>query len=258
MSDAAPATKALETGGDDLDKRQQQVFWQRYFQVYDTLRESIPYCRMIARQVDWLEPLNGRRVLDAGTGTGNVALELIDRGADVVGVDFCEEALVICRQKMDRGDFRFADLTGRLEFSDASFARVACGNVIYTLAPEDQETACRELFRVLEPGGTACITVFGHGFKALRVYFVTLREYARIHGLVATVAFGARYSINTLRILYYVGRIKRRQRGGAYTFYTREQFRGLLERAGFVVERLEPVFAGQNWIALARRPMEDE
>jgi hypothetical protein len=51
-----------------------------------------------------------------------------------------------------------------------------------------------------------------------------------------------------------VGRIKRSEQGGAYTFYTEEQFRGLLERAGFVVERLEPIFAGQNWIALARRP----
>ena len=149
MNDAVPTVDALETGASDPEKRRHQVFWQRYFQFYDTLRESIPYCAMISRQVDWLEPLAGLRVLDAGTGTGNVALELIGRGAEVVGVDFCEEALEICRQKIDGGEFRFADLTKRLDFPDASFPRVACGNVIYTLAPRDQPNAVRASPRAL-------------------------------------------------------------------------------------------------------------
>lgn len=238
----------------DERERPAALFWRRYFEFYDTLREAIPYKQLIQRHVELLEPAPGERVLDAGTGTGNVAERLLAAGAEVVGIDFCSEALEICRAKCPDGEFAFGDLTARLDFDDGSFDKVACCNVIYTLEPDGQRRAVAELYRLLKPGGKAAITVFGLGFKALKVYATAIREQYRASGLASTVGMGVRYSVNTARILYYVKRIKGREKSGAYTFYTRDQLAELLRGAGFRVDRVEPVFADQCLIALASKP----
>jgi ubiquinone/menaquinone biosynthesis C-methylase UbiE len=231
-----------------------QDFWRRYFRVYDTLTESIPYRDLVQRHVDLLAPRPGERILDAGTGTGNVAVALREHGAQVVGFDYCEPALEIARAKAPDLELRFGDLTSTLPFADAAFDKLACCNVIYTLPPEGQRNAVRELYRVLTPGGTAAVTVFGEGFRALAVYFETLRRERQARGLLGAVGRGLRYSFHTARILTYVARIKRQQRHGAYTFYTPQSFRDLLTAGGFEVELVEPIFARQCLIAKAVRP----
>jgi ubiquinone/menaquinone biosynthesis C-methylase UbiE len=231
-----------------------QRFWRRYFEFYDTLLESIPYRQMIERHAELLAPRPGERVLDAGTGTGNVALALLARGAQVVGVDFCADALEICRRKAPAAQFLPGDLTGNLELDDASFDKLACCNVIYTLSPAAQRNAVAELCRVLKPGGAAAITVFGAGFRALSVYREMVRLQRRATGFADTVRRCLRFSINTVRILYYVRRIKGQQKEGAYTFFTREQLTALLTEGGFVVAAIEPTFASQCLLALAHKP----
>ncbi|HEV7670979.1 MAG TPA: class I SAM-dependent methyltransferase [Thermoanaerobaculia bacterium] len=249
-----PSTTAASRSASAVEGRLGSAFWRRFFGFYDTLLESVPYQRMVARNGELLAPAPGDEILDAGTGTGNVALDLLGRGARVVGIDYFESALEICRAKAPAAEFRFGDLTGRLDFPDDRFDHVACVNVIYTLAPADQPHAVRELCRVLKPGGRAAITVFGAGFKALKVYRETLAQRQRTAGWFDTIGFALRYLVNTVRILSYVARIKRQQRSGQYTFFSRDQLERLLTEGGFVVEGIEPAFAGQCWIALATKP----
>ena len=237
----------------DAATAREAAFWRRYFTVYDTLTEAMPYQRMIARHVELLAPAAGERVLDAGTGTGNIAAALASAGAEVVGIDFCEPALEICRRKMPEGDFRFGDLTRRLDLPDGSFSKVASCNVLYTLDPVGQRTAVAELYRVLAPGGTAAVTVFGKGFRALAVYREAIRANAVERGLADTLARGLRYSLATLKIFYYVARIRRRRAAGAYTFFSRVGLWELLAGAGFEVVSIEAVLAGQCLLALARK-----
>ena len=54
------------------------------------------------------EDLRGARVLDAGCGTGAMAVELARRGADVVAVDISPALVAIAEQRMPR------DLDGRI------------------------------------------------------------------------------------------------------------------------------------------------
>lgn len=233
---AETATAEQQRGATDAEKRSAKRFWQRYFDFYDTVNESIPYRQMNERHVALLQPTAADQVLDAGVGTGNLAVLLVETGAQVTGIDFFESALAMCRKKAPEGEYLLGDLTGRLDFEDHRFDKIACCNVIYTLQPKDQANAVRELYRVLKPGGLAAITVFGVGFRFLKIYTETLRLLYQENGLADTVWRGLKYAVNTVRILYYVQRIKGREKTGAYTFFTPESLTELLTSAGFEVD----------------------
>lgn len=237
----------------DEQKRSAQKFWQRYFNFYDTLNEAIPYRRMIERQAELLAPQPGELILDAGTGTGNVAAHLLPSGAHVVGIDFCEPALALCRRKMPQGDFRFGDLTQPLAFPPDHFDKIACCCVLHVLDRRAQEFAVRELCRVLKPGGHIVITAFAVGFSPIKVYRETLREQRKQANLGAALFFALRYSFNTARILYYVARIKRREKSGEYNFFSRDEMVRMLEAAGFEISRVESTFAEQCLTAVATK-----
>ena len=73
--------------------------------------------RMRAQLLDWLPAdLHGRRILDAGCGTGALALEAARRGAEVVAIDLSPTLVNIARERTptDLGagsiDFRASDM----------------------------------------------------------------------------------------------------------------------------------------------------
>ncbi len=231
-----------------------QRFWERYFAFYDTLNESPPYRRMVERHAELLRPSAGDTILDAGAGTGNITQVLAVPQASVIGIDFCAPALERCRRKVPTAEFQIGDLTKPLQFEDATFDKIACSLVLHYLTPERQTFALGELFRVLKSGGPLAISVFASGFRTLRVYAETLRERRRAEGLASTAVAGVKYLVNTIRIFYYVWRIKRSERSGDYRFATAEELRGMLQSVGFEVVSVEPTMAGQCWTALAIKP----
>ena len=57
--------------------------------------------RMRNTLLDWLpQDLTGKRVLDAGCGTGALAIELARRGANVVAVDLSPTLVQLARERM--------------------------------------------------------------------------------------------------------------------------------------------------------------
>jgi len=231
-----------------------QDFWERYFKFYDTLNNSIPYRRMIERHGELLQAAEGDLILDAGTGSGNVAVDLVSRKARVIGTDFCEPALEICRRKVPEAQFQFGDLSKVQPFESNSFAKIACSCVLHVLDAEAQRTAVHEFFRILKPSGRLAITSFTTGFNPIKVYIETLRERRRIGGLGETLWFGLQHGINTVKIFYYVAQIQKGNRKGKHNFLSRDAMQRLLEGAGFKVESIESTFAGQCVTALATKP----
>jgi len=61
-------------------------------------------------EVDFVQRFSPRTVLDAGCGTGRVAIELANRGIDVVGVDRDEPFITQARSKAPNIDFHLDDL----------------------------------------------------------------------------------------------------------------------------------------------------
>jgi SAM-dependent methyltransferase len=91
-------------------------------------------------------------VLDAGCGTGRVAIELARRGVDVVGVDLDPHLLEAARTKAPGLAWQLADVT-TVDLGRTFDVVVLAGNVMIFLAPGTEGAALANLGRHVAPGG---------------------------------------------------------------------------------------------------------
>jgi demethylmenaquinone methyltransferase/2-methoxy-6-polyprenyl-1,4-benzoquinol methylase len=98
----------------------------------------------------------GHHVLDIGTGTGDVAGELLAHGVAVTGVDFSTKMIEAAREKLGRhanASFEVAQ-ADELPYAPRSFDGISSAFVIRNLHHGGVlSRSFREFFRVLKPGG---------------------------------------------------------------------------------------------------------
>ncbi len=134
----------------------------RRYDLLNTLLSLGLARRWRRKAVEILAPQNDQRYLDAGCGTGDVALELLRQapGAAVVGLDPALAMLDLAAAKAARSDlsdravFQPGDITA-LDFPDCSFAGVITAFCFRNVA--DRRKALAEINRVLTPGGRLVI-----------------------------------------------------------------------------------------------------
>ena len=116
----------------------------------------------------------GRRILDAGCGSGPLFAALRDRGAIVTGFDNSAGMVELARRRLgDGADLQVADLGGPLPFQDGEFDDVIASLVLHYL--EDWGPALAELRRVLKPGGRLLVSV-EHPFAITLMHVMAGRE----------------------------------------------------------------------------------
>jgi ubiquinone/menaquinone biosynthesis C-methylase UbiE len=101
----------------------------------------------------------GHRVLDVGSGTGSLAIQIktLEPGVDVAGVDPDPKALARATRKAERAgvevqlDRGFSDA---LPYADACFDRVLSSFMFHHLHGDEKEKMLGEARRVLKPGGS--------------------------------------------------------------------------------------------------------
>lgn len=109
-------------------------------------------------EVDFVMRWSPRRVLDAGCGTGRVAIELARRGVEVVGVDLDAGMLDTARAKAPELPWRLGDLAS-LDVRDEDGRRrlfdvvVAAGNVMIFLEPATEAEVVVRCAQHLVDGG---------------------------------------------------------------------------------------------------------
>ncbi len=123
-------------------------------EAFDALRFSGPIGRLIAasqEQVigEFLAPVQGRTVLDVGTGTGRAAIALALRGATVTGVDASAEMLAVAERRARESGAAVTFVPGDahgLAYPDRSFNTVVCLRVL--MHTPDWRGSLGELCRV--------------------------------------------------------------------------------------------------------------
>ncbi len=108
----------------------------------------------------------GKRCLDVGCGGGRYSFAMARMGAaEVVGVDVGEEGLADARRRAEAigaSNLQFRPASALdLPFEDGEFDFVCCSGVLHHTPGVEQ--GLRECFRVLRPGGSMYILLYGSG-----------------------------------------------------------------------------------------------
>ncbi|QOV40858.1 methyltransferase domain-containing protein [Streptomyces ferrugineus] len=122
------------------------------------------------------------RILDAGCGTGRIAIRLAELGHDCTGVDVDRSMLAIARRDAPALAWLHGDLAhlDSLALEPGFDLALAAGNVIPLLAPGTEPAVVRQLAAVLRPGG---LLITGMGLDAEHLPLpeptVTLKDFDR-------------------------------------------------------------------------------
>lgn len=134
------------------------------------------YQEVLQRVAELAGAAPGRSVLDVGTGTGNLALELVSRGALVTAVEPSAAMRQQARQKLRdvsvlEGQFLDLPLAG------GSFDAAVSSYAFHHLTDDAKVEGAREMLRILKPGGVIVLGDVAWADEAARQAMI--RRFAR-------------------------------------------------------------------------------
>ncbi|MEM7139624.1 MAG: class I SAM-dependent methyltransferase [Actinomycetota bacterium] len=130
--------------GSDYDQR-----WRAMAEAGESIHGEAD---LVSSLIDEHELGAGASVLDAGCGTGRVAIELAARGNEVVGVDLDEPMLTEARTKAPDLRWELADLL-EVDLGRDFDVVVMAGNVMIFVAPGTEAGVVATMARHVRPGG---------------------------------------------------------------------------------------------------------
>jgi demethylmenaquinone methyltransferase / 2-methoxy-6-polyprenyl-1,4-benzoquinol methylase len=144
-------------GSGTLPDTQVRAMFDRIARVYDRMNSVMTagmhhHWRRRAAELARIGP--GSTALDVATGTGDLAIELARRGAEVTGTDFAPAMLEIARRKAPGLTFEEGDALN-LGYPDGSFDAVTVGFGARNFA--DLDRGLSEMARVTRPGGRVVV-----------------------------------------------------------------------------------------------------
>lgn len=132
--------------------------WKHHFRYYDLFQNnSDRYVKTLKLNAKELEDFH--KILDGGAGTGNLTLELLKQGHEVVAVDLDDFSIELLKEKcadfLDKLKILKMDVQ-ELDFEDEFFDGVVS---IFVLSfVENSEKYFSEVYRVLKPAGKLTIS----------------------------------------------------------------------------------------------------
>jgi len=121
----------------------------------------------------------GCRVLDLGTGSGNLELEFAGRVKEIVGVDYNDEALGFLKTRLSEEKtvnvkLKLLDIRKVGKANLGLFDAIVMVDVIEHIPKSEGEKLVLDLYKLLKPGGSACIIT--PNYKPLWIALETLLD----------------------------------------------------------------------------------
>ena len=191
------------------DRIGREFYDSEYFQRGAHLTDpSSRFHRYRARNVLRLvKPRGDERVVDLGCGWGTITFALGPNVGEIVGVDYSERSIEICRARLaeePRPNVRFKHGDARsTELATGTWDVVVAADLYEHLNPDDAESVTKEAFRLLRGGGRLVIWTphRGHLLEAMKNRGILMKpdpshvDYKspeRLRELVASVGFNLR------------------------------------------------------------------
>jgi 2-polyprenyl-6-hydroxyphenyl methylase/3-demethylubiquinone-9 3-methyltransferase len=165
------------SGGNDLSiyERYSSEWWDPKSPRFRSLQKVTEFR---IQQIDtWFGPVSGAKIVDIGCGGGLLSVPLLERGADVIGIDLSPGSLHTAElQSQGEGQFLIGDARN-LPLPDdvADYALLA--DVLDHIP--DYDKALTEAARVLKPGGKLYINTINRSFRSW-LFAIVLGEGSRL------------------------------------------------------------------------------
>jgi ubiquinone/menaquinone biosynthesis C-methylase UbiE len=149
----------------DTVKKNIRSYWNERSKTFD---QDIGHgadeyeCRLWKDNLTFIIGNTPKTILDVGTGTGMIAINLAELGHNVTGIDLCEDMLTIAKEKSESKNISIRFMLGDAEnpeFPEGTFDVVICRHLLWTLPNPGK--AILEWSRICGPGGTI-IAIDGH------------------------------------------------------------------------------------------------
>lgn len=222
----------------------EKLFWGYYAAIYDSLQVFLPYQHLTRGVAESLHLEPSSRVLDAGCGTGNVTLHLVNLGYEVVALDSSQPMLARASRKCHT-KMVCADLNQPLPFPENTFSGVTCSNALYSV--EQPEETLKELHRVLKPGGQIVLSNPLSSFNMGQVMSCHWKGANWHENLAFLVALPRILILIFFNLLLLHTGVKRQLH-----FASPDQLDSWLQKSGFECLESRPCYAGQGVLAVAR------
>jgi len=243
-----------------------EKFWgPRYGKIYPYLEQAKPYHDLIHRVSGIVEPKQGQRWLDLGTGSGAI-VDLLWRKThgligEITALDLTDVMLDHLRRRTETfvprpkdGQITYVkhNLANKLPFPDESYDG-AVANLVLPYIEEHEGVSgkdalasiLKEAHRVTKPGSVFAWSSPVDGVNFFKVFLASWKEIVNPKR-VKNLYYGP-------AILRYAKMIEKKGADGTYTFLPDDELVVLMHETGFDAVRASRTFAGQAVVMSGRK-----
>lgn len=235
----------ITTRAEERQKIIGEDFWEKVAaKSYDVLRELSYYQEMLDKASDSLDVQEGEKYLDAGCGTGNMSERILEEGGRVYALDNSESMLRQANKKLkdyDGWEAELKDVNKGLEVPDNSFDGISSLNTVYLF--DDPQGFMNDCYRALKEEGTAVFSGPREDSNFLPLVKQGLKDFgtdllkpSHLTPLVAQLVAQSRLNMS------------RRYENSHFNLFSEDDWRGLLEEAGFSDIEVDNIYLDQAHI----------